>query len=44
MKKIINEMKLRLPAKSVNESVARSCVSAFIAEANPTVEDVFPLL
>ena len=43
MKKIINEMKLRLPAKSINESVARSCISAFIAEANPTVEELCDL-
>ena len=43
MKKIINEMKLRLPAKSVNESVARSCISAFVAEANPTVEELCDL-
>ena len=43
MKKIINEMKLRLPARSANESVARSCVSAFIAEANPTVEELCDL-
>ena len=43
MKKIINEMKLRLPARSVNEAVARSCVSAFIAEANPTVEELCDL-
>ena len=43
MKKILNEMKLRLPAKSVNEAVARSCISAFIAEANPTVEEVCDL-
>ena len=43
MKKIVNEMKLRLPAKSVNESVARSCISAFIAEANPTVEELCDL-
>ena len=40
MKKILNEMKLRLPAKSVNESVARSCISAFVAEADPTVEEL----
>ena len=43
MKRIINEMKLRLPARSVNEAVARSCVSAFIAEANPTVEELCDL-
>ena len=28
MKRIINEMKLRLPALSVNEAVARSVISA----------------
>lgn len=39
-KSIRNEMKLRLPALSVNESVARSCISAFIAEADPTVEEL----
>ena len=40
MKRIINEMKLRLPAKSLNESVARSCVSAFVADADPTLEEL----
>ena len=40
MKKIINEMKLRLPAVSKNESVARACVSAFVADADPTVEEL----
>ena len=43
-KSIRNEMKLRLPALSVNESVARSCISAFIAEADPTVEELKTLL
>jgi len=33
-------MKMRLPAYSVNESVARSCISAFAAELNPTVEEL----
>ena len=33
-------MKLRLPAISVNEAVARSVISAFIAELNPTVEEL----
>ena len=33
-------MKLRLPAISVNEGVARSAVSAFIAELDPTVEEL----
>ncbi len=40
MKKIINEMKLRLPAKSVNEGVARTVISVFSAELNPTVEEI----
>ncbi len=40
MKRIINEMKLRLPAKSVNEGVCRSIISAFAAELNPTVEEL----
>ena len=31
MKRAENEMKLWLPAKSENESVARSAVSAFVA-------------
>ena len=40
MKRIINEMKLRLPAKSINESVCRAIISAFAAELNPTVEEL----
>ena len=40
MKRIINEMKLRLPARSINESVCRAIISAFIAELNPTVEEL----
>ena len=40
MKRIINEMKLRLPAKSINESVCRAIISAFSAELNPTVEEL----
>ena len=40
MKRKINEMKLRLPALSVNEAVARSVISAFCAELNPTVEEL----
>ncbi len=40
MKKIINEMKLRLPARSVNEAVARTVISAFSAELDPTVEEL----
>jgi stage II sporulation protein AB (anti-sigma F factor) len=40
MKKIINEMRVRLPARSENESVTRSIISAFSAELNPTVEEL----
>jgi stage II sporulation protein AB (anti-sigma F factor) len=40
MKRIINEMKLRLPAISVNEAVSRSVISGFCAELNPTVEEL----
>ena len=40
MKRIINEMKLRLPARSVNEGVCRSVISAFCAELDPTVEEL----
>ncbi len=40
MKRMINEMKLRLPARSINESVARSVISAFSAELSPTVEEL----
>ena len=40
MRKIINEMKLRLPAVSVNEGVCRSAISAFIAQLDPMVEEL----
>ena len=40
MKRIINEMKLRLPAISVNEGVFRAIISSFSAELNPTVEEL----
>ena len=40
MKKVINEMKMRLPAISINESVSRACICAFAAELNPTIEEL----
>ena len=40
MKRIINEMKLRLRAEGANEAVARACISAFVADADPTVEEL----
>ena len=33
-------MKLRLPARSVNEGVFRAIISSFVAELNPTVEEL----
>lgn len=40
MKRVINEMKLRLPAISINESVSRTLISSFAATLNPTVEEL----
>ncbi len=40
MKKLINEMSLRIPAISVNEAVCRTVVSAFCAEADPSIEEL----
>ena len=37
---IKNEMKLRLPSLSVNESVARSAVSAFCAQLDPSASEL----
>ncbi len=35
-----NELKLRLPATSRNESVSRAVVAAFCMQADPTVEEL----
>ncbi len=43
MKRIINEMKMRLVATGVNESVSRACISAFVADLNPRVEELCDL-
>ena len=43
MRKIINEMKVRLPSVSENEGVARATVSAFAATLDPTVEELADL-
>lgn len=43
MKRIINEMKLRLPAISVNEGIARSVISSFVSSLNPSVEELCDL-
>ena len=41
--RIINEMKLSFPSKSCNESFARSAVSAFILNLDPTVNELSDL-
>ncbi len=35
-----NRMRLKFPSRSVNESFARSAVAAFIAQADPTLEEL----
>ncbi len=37
---VVNEMKLRLPSLSVNESMARAAVAAFCAQLDPTACEV----
>ncbi len=37
---IINKMKLKIPALSANEGLARSVVAAFCAQLNPTLEEL----
>jgi stage II sporulation protein AB (anti-sigma F factor) len=36
----INEMSLSFPSKSCNESFARAAVSAFIAQLDPTIDEI----
>lgn len=38
--KTLNEMKLQLESRSVNEGYARVAVSAFICQLDPTVEEI----
>lgn len=40
MKHADNQMKLYLPSLSVNEGMARSAVASFVAQINPTVEEI----
>ena len=40
MKRSDNNMKLYLPSLSVNEGLARSAVAAFVAQLNPTIEEI----
>ena len=37
---IVNQMSLKLPALSRNESICRAVVAAFIAQADPTLEEI----
>ena len=37
---IINELKLSIPALSVNESACRSIVAAFCAQLDPNIEEI----
>ncbi|MBQ4150893.1 MAG: anti-sigma F factor [Clostridia bacterium] len=38
--KCVNKLQIVLPALSVNESAARTIVSAFCAQLNPTIEEI----
>lgn len=38
--KFINEMKLSFPSRSANEAFARTAVSAFLTQLDPTVEEI----
>ncbi|MDR3644526.1 MAG: anti-sigma F factor [Clostridia bacterium] len=40
MKKPKNEMKLQIYSRSVNESYARVAVAAFVAQLDPTVDEI----
>ena len=37
---IVNSMELKIPSKSINESFARSVVSAFILQLDPTISEL----
>ena len=38
--KVLNEMKLTVPSNSSNEAFARAAVAAFVAQLDPTVEEL----
>lgn len=40
MKKSDNNMKLYLPSLSINEGLARQAVASFVAQLNPTIEEI----
>ena len=37
---VINEMKMTVDSRSVNESFSRTVVAAFAAQLDPTVEEI----
>ena len=39
----LNEVTLRFPSRSANESFARSAAAAFLAQVDPTVEQVYDI-
>ena len=39
-RKKLNEIVCRIPAKSVNEGLARGIISSFCAQLDPTVEEI----
>lgn len=41
--KMLNQMKLTFPSKSCNEAFARTAVAAFIAQLDPTVDEVIDI-
>lgn len=40
MHSVTNSMKITIPGYSRNESLARMCVSAFVSQLDPTVEEI----
>ena len=40
MKKVVNEMKLEFPSQSNNEGFARSAVAYFVAQMDPTLDEL----
>ena len=39
-KVLLNEMKLRIPSISANESVSRSIIGVFVSQLDPTIEEL----
>lgn len=37
---IVNSMELKIPSKSINESFARSAISAFVLQLDPTINEL----